>query len=53
MESLAPELSKAWLAEKDGAGLDANRASKEDDAGAVAAAMEALANLVSAARSIV
>lgn len=53
MESLAPELSKAWLAEKDGTRPDANRASKEDDAGAVAAAMEALANLVSAARSIV
>ncbi|MFO1311642.1 MAG: hypothetical protein U1F41_06190 [Burkholderiales bacterium] len=53
METLAPELSRPWLAEKDGLPGDANRASKEEDAGAVAAAMEALANLVSAARSIV
>lgn len=53
METLAPELSKAWLADKDGAKADAIRASKDEDAGKLAAAMEALANLVSAARSIV
>jgi hypothetical protein len=53
MDSLVPELSKAWLADKDGAHADAIRAVAEDDAGRLAAALEALANLVTAARSIV
>jgi hypothetical protein len=53
METLAPELSKAWLADKDGVPADAHRASGDEDAGRLTAALEALANLVTAARSIV
>lgn len=53
METLAPELSKAWLADKDGVQMDAQRASGDEDAGGLTAALEALANLVTAARSIV
>lgn len=53
MDTLAPELSKVWLADKDGAQADAHRASGDEDAGGLTAALEALANLVSAARSIV
>jgi hypothetical protein len=53
MDSLAPELSKAWLADKDGVQADALRTASDDDAGGVTAALEALANLVTAARSIV
>ena len=53
MDSLVPDLSKAWLAHKDGAQADAVRRVAEEDAGRVAAALEALANLVTAARSIV
>ena len=53
MDWLAPELSKAWLADKDGGQADANRAATDEDAGGLTAALEALANLVTAARSIV
>ena len=53
MDSLVPELSKAWLADKDGVQADAYRAAADEDVGGLAAAMEALANLVAAARSIV
>ena len=53
MDSLATELSKAWLADKDGVRGDALRAAADDDAGGLNAALEALANLVNAARSIV
>ena len=53
MNSLTPELSKAWLAAKDGAHAEPVRAAAEDDACGVTAALEALANLVTAARSIV
>jgi hypothetical protein len=53
MDSLAPELSQAWLADKDGARAQALRAAAEDEAGGLTAALEALANLVTAARSIV
>ena len=49
MDTLSPELSKAWLAEKDGVKADA----ADEDAGGLTAALEALANLVTAARSIV
>ena len=50
MDTLVPELSKAWLADKDGVKSDAVA---EEDARGLAAALEALANLVTAARSIV
>jgi hypothetical protein len=53
MDSLVPELSKAWLADRDGAQADAIRKVADEDAGRLAAALEALANLVTAARSIV
>jgi len=53
MDSLATELSQAWLADKDGVRAETLRAAADDDAGRVAAALEALANLVTAARSIV
>jgi len=53
MDALAPELSKAWLASKDGAPADACRSATDEDAGGLTAALETLANLVSAARSIV
>ena len=53
MDWLAPELSKAWLAGKDGAQADPSRPATDEDAGGLTAAMEALANLVTAARSIV
>jgi hypothetical protein len=53
MDSLVPDLSKAWLADKDGAQADAIRKAAEEDAGRLAAALEALANLVTAARTIV
>ena len=53
MDSLATELSQAWLADKDGVHADTLRAGADEDAGGVAAALEALANLVTAARSIV
>ena len=53
MDSLATELAQAWLADKDGVRAETLRAAADDDAGRVAAALEALANLVTAARSIV
>lgn len=53
MDMAAPELSKAWIADKEGAKADALRAAAEEDAGGLSAALEALANLVTAARSIV
>ena len=53
MESLVPELSKAWLADKDGAQVDAYGDAADEDVRGLAAALEALANLVTAARSIV
>jgi hypothetical protein len=53
MDFLVTELSKAWIAEKDGAKADAFRTVAEEDTGGLAAALEALANLVTAARSIV
>jgi hypothetical protein len=53
MDSLATELSQAWLADKDGVRAETMRAAADDDAGGVTAALEALANLVTAARSIV
>jgi hypothetical protein len=53
MDSLAPELSKAWLADKDGVQADTLRTAADEDAGGLTAALEALANLVTAARSIV
>jgi hypothetical protein len=53
MDSLAPELSKAWLADKDGVQADAYHAPTDEESGGLAAALEALANVVTAARSIV
>ena len=53
MDLLSPELSKAWIADKDGAQADACRSAADEDAGGLTAALEALANLVTAARSIV
>jgi hypothetical protein len=53
MDSLATELSQAWLADKDGVRAETLRAAADDDAGGLTAALEALANLVTAARSIV
>jgi hypothetical protein len=53
MDSMVPDLSKAWLADKDGVQADAIRKIADEDAGRVAAALEALASLVTAARSIV
>jgi hypothetical protein len=53
MDWLAPELSKAWLADKDRLPADASRLATDEDANGLTAAMEALANLVTAARSIV
>jgi hypothetical protein len=53
MDSLATELSQAWLADKDGVHAETLRAAADDDTGGVTAALEALANLVTAARSIV
>jgi len=53
MDSLAPELSKAWLADKDGVQADAYCTATDEDAGRLTAALEALANVVTAARSIV
>jgi len=53
MDSLAPELSQAWLAGKDGVQADAYRPATEEDAGGLTAALEALADLVTAARSII
>lgn len=53
MDSLVPDLSQAWLADKDGAQADAIRKVADEEAGRLAAALEALANLVTAARSIV
>jgi len=42
MDSLAPELSKAWLADKDGVQADAYRTASDEDAGRLTAALEAL-----------
>ena len=53
MDSMAPELSKAWLADKEGMKADALRVAADDEAGGLSAALEALANLVTAARSTV
>ena len=53
MNSLTPELSKAWLAAKDGAHAESLRVAADEEACGVTAALEALANLVTAARSIV
>ena len=53
MDSLATELSQAWLADKDGVRAETLRGAADDDAGGLTAALEALANLVTAARSIV
>jgi hypothetical protein len=53
MDLLVTELSKAWIAEKDGVKADAVRLASEEDTGGLTAALEALANLVTAARSIV
>ena len=53
MDSLASELSKAWLADKDGEQAAKYRTATDEDAGGLAAALEALASLVTAARSIV
>ena len=53
MDLLVTELSKAWIAEKDGVKADAGRTATDEDNGRLAAALEALANLVTAARSIV
>ena len=53
MDLLVTELSKAWIAEKDGVKADAVRTAMDEDAGGLTAALERLANLVIAARTIV
>ncbi|HTQ00339.1 MAG TPA: hypothetical protein VMN56_13505 [Casimicrobiaceae bacterium] len=52
MDTFAPEFSKFWLAEGKTAAADAGRRGDED-ASKLKAALEELADLVSAARSIV
>lgn len=53
METFAPDLSKLWLADKSGAPADGVLAAKDDESGTTKAALEALTNLVKAARSTV
>lgn len=52
MDTFAPEFSKFWLADRETAAADAGRRGDED-ASKLKAALEQLADLVSAARSIV
>ena len=51
METFAPEFSKFWIAEPAGSQGESGRS--EDDANKQKAALQDLADLVSAARSIV
>ena len=54
MEPFAPEFSKFWLAEPAGTQEEeSGRSSADDDASNEQAALDELADLVSAARSIV
>ncbi len=46
MDTFATEFSQVWLADKDGVRAETLRAAADDDAGSVAAALEALANRV-------
>lgn len=52
MDTFAPEFSKFWLAESEAAPADVGRRA-DDDASKQRAALEELADLVSAARCIV
>ncbi|MEO8509559.1 MAG: hypothetical protein ABI593_18175 [Betaproteobacteria bacterium] len=53
MDTFAPEFSKFWLPESAGARRDAGHPLRDEDTGAQKAALEELAERVSAARSIV
>lgn len=53
MDTFAPEFSKFWLAEAAASHGDARGATRDDDTGAQEAALEELAERVSAARSII
>ncbi len=53
MDTFAPEFSKYWLPEAEGSGSDARRAGRDDDSCAQQAALEELAERVSAARSVI
>ena len=53
MNTFAPEFSKFWLPESAGTRGDAGHSLRDEDTGAQKAALEELAERVSAARSIV
>jgi len=53
MDTFAPEFSKFWLPEAEGLCSDTRRAGRDDDSCAQQAALEELAERVSAARSVV
>jgi len=53
MDTFAPEFSKFWRAEPAGSQGESGRASADDEASKQEAALEELADRVSAARSIV
>lgn len=53
MDTFAPEFSKFWLADAQGSQGEAGRNGGDDDAKKQRAALEELADLVSAARCIV
>jgi hypothetical protein len=53
MDTFAPEFSKFWRAEPAGSQGESGRSSADDEASKQQAALEELADLVSAARSIV
>ena len=53
MDTFAPEFSRFWLPEVTGARVDVKRPQRDEDSGAQKAALEELAERVSAARSVV
>jgi hypothetical protein len=53
MDTFAPEFSKFWLPEAAGMYGDARHSARDEDTGAQKAALEELAERVSAARSVV
>ena len=53
METFAPEFSKFWLSEPSRPQADSGRAGGDDEASKQKAALQELADLVSAARSII
>ncbi len=53
MDTFAPEFSKFWLADPAPKGAEKAQPASDDDASRDSAALKALADLVSAARSIV